>query len=116
MFLYNRKTSINKKLFYKGINKKLETYILTNKLVLLGGIYMFFVFNRKKISSYLISLGTVIILFAASLIVTNNSNNTVETVTKIESNQKNNVITTNKEVASSINSNENVENINCNTY
>lgn len=72
---------------------------------------MFFVFDRKKISSYLISLGTVVILFAASFFATNNTGNTVETSTKIEQNQKNNIETDNKGVASSINSNENVENI-----
>ena len=77
---------------------------------------MFFVFDRKKISSYLISLGTVVILFAASFIVTNNTSNTLETYTKIEQNQKDNFETENKEVASSINSNENVENIDDNTY
>ena len=48
---------------------------------------MFFVFDRKKISSYLISLGTVVILCAASFIVTNNTSNTLETYTKIEQNQ-----------------------------
>lgn len=106
-----------KKLINIGINKKLKTYILTNKLVLLGGIYMFFVFDRKKISSYLISLGMVVILFTASLMVTNNSNNTLETSTRIEQNQKNNIENANKEVAaSSINSNENVENINNNIH
>lgn len=97
--------------YYIGINNQSETYILTNKLVLLGGIYMFLVFDRKKISSYLISLGTVVILFAASFFVTNNVGNTVETSTKIEENQKNSIETENKEVASSINSDENVENI-----
>ncbi|MGN1327272.1 MAG: hypothetical protein ACI4VQ_04290 [Clostridia bacterium] len=75
---------------------------------------MFFVFDRKKISSYLISLGTVVILFAASFIVTSKANNTLETATKIEEKQKNNFETENKGVASSINSNENAENIECN--
>lgn len=103
--------------YYIGINKKLKTYILTNKLVLLGGIYMFFVFDRKKISSYLISLGMVVILFTVSVMATNNVNNTVETSTKIQEYKNNNIENANKEVAaSSINSNENVENINNNMH
>lgn len=78
---------------------------------------MFFVFDRKKISSYLISLGMVVILFTVSVMATNNVNNTVETSTKIQEYKNNNIENANKEVAaSSINSNENVENINNNMH
>ena len=34
---------------------------------------MFFVINRKKIGSYLVSLGTVLMLFVASISITNNN-------------------------------------------
>lgn len=40
---------------------------------------MFFVFDKKKINSYLISLGTVVILFGISFISTNSKNNTIST-------------------------------------
>lgn len=38
---------------------------------------MFIVFNKAKINSYLISLGTVIVLFVMAFIITNND--TIET-------------------------------------
>lgn len=73
---------------------------------------MFFVFNKRKINSYLISIGTVIMLFAVSLFVNNGVNSTIETSSK-------NVIqlpiykveTERKKVAISINCSESAENI-----
>lgn len=73
---------------------------------------MFFVLNKRKINSYLISIGTVIMLFAVSLFVNNGANTAVETsgknfkqlpIYKIE--------TERKKVAISINCSENAENI-----
>lgn len=72
---------------------------------------MFFVFNKKKINSYLISLGTVAILFGISLIATNNINNTIETSTTIENLPITKIQTERKTVAISINCSENAENI-----
>ncbi len=72
---------------------------------------MFFVFNRKKINSYLISLGTVIMLFSVSLMVNNNINKTVETSTNILDFPICKIETERKEVAISINCIENAENI-----
>ena len=40
---------------------------------------MFFVFNKRKINSYLISIGTVIMLLAVSMFVNNKMNSTIET-------------------------------------
>lgn len=55
---------------------------------------MFFVFNKKKINSYLISLGMVAILLAVSTITTNNLK-TVDTSTNIVQNITINEITEN---------------------
>lgn len=73
---------------------------------------MFFVFNKKKINSYLISIGTVIMLFAMSYVTTNKINKTVETSTgNVENSIIYKVQTERKVVAISINCSENVENI-----
>lgn len=71
---------------------------------------MFFVFNKRKIQSYLISLGMVIMLFGASIFVSNN-NNTLLTSSMIVSYPINKVESERKEVALSINCIENVDNI-----
>lgn len=72
---------------------------------------MFFVFNRKKINSYLISLGTVIMLFSVSLIANNNINKTVQTSTNVVEIPINKVETETKQIAISINCVENADNI-----
>lgn len=73
---------------------------------------MFFVFNKRKINSYLISIGTVIILFAVSMFATKGMNNTIETSASNASNQPiYKVETERKKVALSINCSESVENI-----
>lgn len=61
---------------------------------------MFFVINRKKIGSYLVSVGTVLMLFVASISITNN-NKTLATSGNIQE----------KTVTIGINCIENVENI-----
>ena len=71
---------------------------------------MFFVFNKRKIQSYLISLGTVIMLFSTSLFVANN-NKTLLTSSEIVKYPINKVETEIKKVALSINCIENVDNI-----
>lgn len=71
---------------------------------------MFFVFNRRKIQSYLISLGMVIMLFSVSIFVSNN-NKTLLTSSKILEYPINKIETERKEVALSINCIENVDNI-----
>lgn len=40
---------------------------------------MFMVFNRDKIKSYIVSLGTVVILFIMCFFITNNETNILET-------------------------------------
>lgn len=55
---------------------------------------MFFVFNKKKINSYLISLGMVAILLTVSTITTNNLK-TIDTSTNIVQNLTMNEITEN---------------------
>lgn len=55
---------------------------------------MFFVFNKRKINSYLISLGMVVILFTVSAITTNNLK-TVDTSTNIVQNLISNETTEN---------------------
>lgn len=72
---------------------------------------MFLVFNKKKINSYLISLGTVIMLFSISLIATKNIDNIVKTSTNAIEVPICKVETEGKEVAISINCIENAENI-----
>lgn len=64
---------------------------------------MFFVINRKKIGSYLVSLGTVLMLFVASISITNN-NKTLATSGNIVNMQE-------KKVTIGINCIESVENI-----
>ena len=64
---------------------------------------MFFVINRKKIGSYLVSLGTVLMLFVASISITNN-NKTLATSGNIVNMQE-------KNVTIGINCIESVENI-----
>lgn len=75
---------------------------------------MFFVFNKRKINSYLISISTVVVLFGISMFVNNNSklNSTIETSTEsISSLPIYKAETEIKKVAISINCSENVENI-----
>ena len=72
---------------------------------------MFFVFNKRKINSYLISIGTVITLFVVSMFVTKGINNTIETSTTDIKQPIYKVETERKKVAISINCSENVENI-----
>lgn len=72
---------------------------------------MFFVFNKKKINSYLISLGTVIMLFSVSLLASNNMDKVVETSTNTIEVPICKVETERKEIAISINCIENAENI-----
>lgn len=40
---------------------------------------MFFVFNKSKIYSYLVSVGTVAILFVMAFYITNNRKETIQT-------------------------------------
>lgn len=73
---------------------------------------MFFVFNKRKINSYLISIGTVIVLFTISMIANNGINNVIATSAKsVKSNLIYKVETQRKKVAISINCSENAENI-----
>ncbi len=73
---------------------------------------MFFVFNKGKIKSYLVSIGTVAILLVMSIALQNNVNNqtikTSGTVTKMPLCKVN---TTEKSVSISINCIENMDNI-----
>lgn len=56
---------------------------------------MFVVFNKEKIYSYLVSLGTVVILFVMAIAITNRNEKLIETSTnaiianKIEQNEYN---------------------------
>lgn len=73
---------------------------------------MFFVFNKRKINSYLISIGTVIMLFTVSMFVNNGTNTAIETSAQNLKNEPVNKVETEiKKVAISINCSENVENI-----
>lgn len=73
---------------------------------------MFFVFNKRKINSYLISIGTVIILFAVSIFATKGINNTIETsAININKQPIYKIETERKKVAISINCSESAENI-----
>ena len=73
---------------------------------------MFFVFNKRKINSYLISIGTVIMLLAVSMFVNNKMNSKIETSAEaISSHPIYKVETEIKKVAISINCSENAENI-----
>lgn len=42
---------------------------------------MFFVFNKEKICSYLVSLGTVAVLFVMAIAITNRNQELIETST-----------------------------------
>lgn len=73
---------------------------------------MFFVFNKDKIKSYLVSICTVLVLFVVSMIMQNNiQNNTIETSSSIVRMPICRVSTDNKEIALSINCIENMDNI-----
>lgn len=73
---------------------------------------MFFVFNKRKINSYLISIATVVILLGISMFANNNLNSTIETSAGSMSSQPIYKVETEiKKVAISINCSENVENI-----
>lgn len=62
---------------------------------------MFVVFNRSKISSYLISLGTVVFLFVMAFMIT--SNDTIETAASIKQLPIYNVATEEKKIAFTMN-------------
>lgn len=47
---------------------------------------MFIVFNKQKIYSYLIALGTVIILFMFAFSITSNTENVLQTSTNAQTN------------------------------
>lgn len=64
---------------------------------------MFFVINRKKIGSYLVSLGTVLMLFVASISITNNNKTLATSGNTVNMQEKN--------VTIGINCIESVENI-----
>lgn len=73
---------------------------------------MFLVFNKKKINSYLISMVTVIMLLAMSMLANNKEYSTIETSTgSLSSFPIYKVETEIKKVAISINCSENAENI-----
>lgn len=72
---------------------------------------MFFVFNKRKINSYLVSIGTVVILFVVSIFATKGINDTIETSATINKQPIYKVQTERKKVAISINCSESVENI-----
>lgn len=73
---------------------------------------MFFVFNKSKIKSYLISLSTIVILLMLSVILQNNmSNKVLSTSIETEKMPICKVDTKEKEIALTINCIENVDNI-----
>lgn len=76
---------------------------------------MFFVFNKRKINSYLISLGTVAILFSISFMsISKNPENTIQTQASVQNEIFEPIFkaeTTTKQIALSINCSENAENI-----
>ena len=53
---------------------------------------MFFVFNKSKIYSYLVSLGTVALLLVMGFYITNNKENTIQTSANSISEKQNNII------------------------
>ena len=61
---------------------------------------MFIVFNKQKIYSYLIALGTVVILFIFAIAITNQPNDILQTSTNVQDNNivinQNNIIETNQ--------------------
>lgn len=62
---------------------------------------MFIVFNKEKINSYLISFGTVIILFVMAFMIT--ENNAVETAAATKELPIYNVATEEKQIAFTMN-------------
>ena len=73
---------------------------------------MFFVFNKRKINSYLISIGTVLMLLSVSLFMNESDSKLIETgATNIKVEPIYRVETQKKKVSISINCSENVENI-----
>ena len=72
---------------------------------------MFFVFNKRKIGSYLISIGTVVILFAVALFAKDDKNVISTSASNINNLPVYKVETEIKKVSLSINCGENVENI-----
>lgn len=76
---------------------------------------MFFVFNKRKINSYLISLGTVAILsFISFMSISKNPENTIQTQASVQNEIFEPIFkseTTTKQIALSINCSENAENI-----
>ena len=76
---------------------------------------MFFVFNKRKINSYLISLGTVAILFSISFMsISKKPENTIQTQASVQNEIFEPIFkseTTTKQIALSINCSENAENI-----
>ncbi len=63
---------------------------------------MFVVFNKEKIYSYLVSLGTVVILFVMAIAITNRNQEILETST--------NAIMTNKILQNEYNTSNNIVN------
>lgn len=80
---------------------------------------MFFVFNKRKINSYLISIGTVITLFAVSMFTNRGMENTVATSatniinsqSNIESQKMDKNVQMNNEKAQTKNVENNIESI-----
>ena len=76
---------------------------------------MFFVFNKRKINSYLISLGTVAILSSISFMsISKNPENTIQTQASVQNEIFEPIFkseTTTNQIALSINCSENAENI-----
>lgn len=72
---------------------------------------MFFVFSKEKIKSYLISLGTVVVLLVVSIVYQNSANNILATSSSITKMPILKVEKLEKVVAMSINCVENMDNI-----
>lgn len=68
---------------------------------------MFIVFNKQKIYSYLIALGTVVILFVIAFSVTAGTQNTVQTSGNTQSNLQSNIQTNSQNVTNIIVQNNN---------
>ncbi len=71
---------------------------------------MFMVFSKEKILSYLISLGTVALLFVMSFAMTTNNNEILETSANTTSTNQ----ITNNESCNNRSLNQVINNINCN--
>ncbi len=52
---------------------------------------MFIVFNREKINSYLISIGTVVLLFVMGFFITDNNSKEVSAIVNEEQNINNTI-------------------------